>query len=60
MTNYKYEAIGPDSPLGDREGSDEDWTPKRVKEISNEEVENPNDEPAAPPERDIEESERKD
>ena len=64
-----YQAIGPDSPLGDREGAEQDWTAETVEEISNEEVKNPHDEPSRTPEpkgkskhepeRDIEESERK-
>jgi hypothetical protein len=60
MTIDKYQTIGPDRPLGDREGAEEDWSPERVEEISNEEVENPEDEIEPVPERDIEESERKD
>ena len=55
----KYQAIGPDRPLGDREGAEENWSPKRVEEISKNEVENPEEEPDDEPERDIEESERK-
>jgi hypothetical protein len=51
----RYETIGPDKPMGDREGADEDWTPERVEEVSKREVKNPQE-----PERDIEESERKD
>jgi hypothetical protein len=39
--NIAYQAIGPERPLGDREGSDEEWTPERVEEISNEEVKTP-------------------
>jgi hypothetical protein len=41
-------------------GAEEDWTRKRVEEISKEEVKNPKDRPKHEPERDIEESERKD
>ena len=55
----KYQAIGPDRPLGDREGAEENWSPKQVEEISKNEVENPEEEPDDEPERDIEESERK-
>jgi hypothetical protein len=65
-----YQAIGPDSPLGDREGAEQDWTAETVKEISEEEVKNPHDvpgrtpepkgKPKHQPERDVEESERKD
>ena len=47
-----YRVIGPDSPLGDREGADQEWTPATVKKISEEEVKNPHDEP----DPDIEES----
>jgi hypothetical protein len=38
-----YRTIGPDRPMGDREGAEEDWTPERVEEISKEEVRNPGD-----------------
>jgi hypothetical protein len=47
------QAIGPDRPLGDREGAVEDWSPETVEEISKDEVKNPADQP----EPDIEESE---
>ncbi len=33
-----YQAIGPDKPMGDREESEEEWTPKRIEEVSKEEV----------------------
>lgn len=56
MNIYRYETIGPDRPMGDREGAEENWTAEKVEEVSNEEVKNPKDEP----EPDIEESERKD
>jgi hypothetical protein len=36
-----YMAIGPERPMGDREGADERWTPKRVEEVSTEEVKAP-------------------
>ena len=70
MNIDNYQAIGPDSPLGDREGAEQDWTAETVKKISEEEAKNPHDEPSRkveptrkpkhPPERDVEESERKD
>ena len=70
MNIESYQTIGPDSPLGDREGAEQDWTAETVKEISEEEVKNPHDEPSRhpepkpkpkhQPERDVEESERKD
>ena len=70
MNIDNYETSGADSPLGDREGADQDWTAETVKEISEEEVKNPHDEPSGKPqpkpkpkhqpERDVEESERKD
>ena len=62
MNIDRYNAIGPDRPLGDREGADEEWTPETVEKISKEEVKNPADKPKPKPapERDIEESERKD
>jgi hypothetical protein len=66
MNIDSYQTIGPDSPLGDREGAEQHWTPETVKEISEEEVKNPHDEPEPKPkpkhqpERDVEESERKD
>jgi hypothetical protein len=66
MNIDNYQTIGPDRPLGDREGAEEDWSPEKVEEISKEEVKNPHDEPgrkpkpAHQPERDVEESERKD
>jgi hypothetical protein len=60
MNIDRYNAIGPDRPLGDREGADEEWTPDTVEKISDEEVKNLADEPTPAPERDIEESERKD
>ena len=41
MDTARYQAIGPDRPLGDREGSDESWTPARVEEVSQEEVKSP-------------------
>ena len=49
--NTAYQAIGPERPFGDREGADEQWTPERIEEISNEEVKTPEtgndiDEPA--------------
>jgi hypothetical protein len=56
MNIDRYDTIGPDRPMGDREGAEENWTPEKVKEVSKEEVKNPKDEP----EPDIEESERKD
>jgi hypothetical protein len=51
MNRAAYQAIGPERPFGDREGSDEQWTPERIEEISNEEVKTPEtgndvDEPA--------------
>jgi hypothetical protein len=64
MNIDSYQTIGPDSPLGDRAGAEQEWTPESVKEISDEEVKNPHDEasrkPRHQPERDVEESERKD
>lgn len=56
MSTDRYEASGQDKPMGDREGSKEHWTPKKVEDVSKKEVKNPKD----APERDIEESERKD
>jgi hypothetical protein len=41
MDTLSYQAIGPDRPLGDRDGSDEPLTPERVAEISKEEVKTP-------------------
>jgi len=41
MNTTAYEAVGHDSPLGDREGSDEEWSPERIEEISKEEVKSP-------------------
>ena len=52
MNIDNYQTIGPDKPLGDREGADEEWSPETVEKISNEEVKNPHDEP----DPDIEES----
>jgi hypothetical protein len=52
MNMNNYQTIGPDRPLGDREGADEEWSPATVQEISTEEVKNPYDEP----DPDIEES----
>jgi len=43
METAGYRMIGPDRPMGDREGADEHWTPERVEEISNEEVRQPDD-----------------
>jgi hypothetical protein len=43
-----YQAIGPDRPLGDREGAEDNFTPERIEEISNEEVKNPADEATGP------------
>ena len=62
MNIDKYQTSGLDRPMGDREGAEEDWSPETVKKISNEEVKNPHDKPKprSEPERDIEESERKD
>ena len=47
-----HRVSGNDSPLGDREGADQEWTPATVKKISQEEVKNPHDQPNP----DIEES----
>jgi hypothetical protein len=59
-TMTMYQTIGPDRPFGDREGAEEDWSAERVEEISNDEVENPEQEPEHEPERDVKQSERKD
>lgn len=56
MDQQNYHAIGPDRPLGDREGADQEWSPTTVEEISKEEVKNPHDEP----DPDIEESDESD
>ena len=53
-----YQTIGPDRPLGDREGAEEDWSPERVEEISSQEVKNPEDEPEKEEERELAESDR--
>ena len=37
----EYRTIGPDRPMGDREGEKKDWTPEEVERISNEEVKSP-------------------
>ena len=62
MNVDNYQTSGLDRPFGDREGAEENWSSETVEEISNEEVKNPHDEPTptSEPERDIEESERKD
>lgn len=39
--NTQYHAIGPDRPMGDREGAEDNWTPERVEEVSKEEVKSP-------------------
>jgi hypothetical protein len=39
--DIRYMAIGPERPMGDREGADDRWTPKRVEEVSKEEVKAP-------------------
>ena len=44
-----YQAIGPDTPLGDREGAEDALTPQRIEEISNEEVINPEADEATGP-----------
>jgi hypothetical protein len=41
MDSIGYQAVGADSPLGDRHGTDEQWSPERVEEISNDEVKSP-------------------
>jgi hypothetical protein len=51
MRTAGYQAIGPDRPMGDREGSEENWSPEEVEEVSKEEVRTPEtgndiDEPA--------------
>jgi len=50
MTDHRYDAIGPDRPLGDRDdGDDESWSPEEVERVSNEEVKNPADGPEVKP-----------
>jgi hypothetical protein len=39
--SIRYEAIGPERPMGDREGANEHWTQQRVEEVSKEEVKSP-------------------
>ena len=46
-----YQAVGPDRPLGDREGAEDDLSPERIEEISNEEVKNPEADEAKGPDR---------
>lgn len=41
MQTSGLEAIGPDRPLGDREETNEQWSPERVEEVSKEEVKTP-------------------
>lgn len=41
MDVTEYQAIGPDRPMGDREGEQKDWSPEQVKQISDEEVKSP-------------------
>lgn len=41
MNTSGYRAIGPDRPMGDREGEQKNWSPEEVKRISNEEVKSP-------------------
>ena len=59
MHSTAYRTIGPERPLGDREGAAEQWTPERVREISNEEVRNPADDEAEGPD-DPDEADRTD
>jgi hypothetical protein len=49
MTSYRYEAIGPDRPLGDRDDGDDNWSPEEIEQVSNEEVKNPADGPEETP-----------
>jgi hypothetical protein len=49
MNIESYQTIRPDSPLGDREGAEQDWTAETVKEISEEGVKTPHHEPSRKP-----------
>jgi hypothetical protein len=43
MPTHASHASAHDSPLGDRDGADERWTPERVEDVTNQEVKNPED-----------------